>query len=64
MFVRVVELLHSLVRQHGEDMAAPGGPDEETWRRMSPRAKRLYWVAVLAIFGFIAFLWFKGLNVA
>jgi hypothetical protein len=30
-------------------MAAPGGPDEETWKAMSPLARRIYWLAVSAV---------------
>lgn len=40
-------------------MAAPGGPDEETWSKMSPRAKRIYWVAVGTVMVIILclFIW-------
>jgi len=34
-------------------MAAPGGPDEETWQRMSPGARKIYWVVMALVFGII-----------
>jgi hypothetical protein len=34
-------------------MAGQGGPDEETWRNMSPLAKRVYWVLVAVVAGSI-----------
>ena len=41
-------------------MAAPSGPDDETWRRMSPMAKKVYWICVALVFGWIAYLFFKS----
>jgi hypothetical protein len=35
-------------------MAAPG-PDAETYRKMSPLAKRIYWVFILAIASWIIY---------
>lgn len=29
-------------------MVAPGGPDEETWTKMSKGARRSYWMLVIA----------------
>lgn len=55
------------IEQHGptskfdagikRSMAAPGGPDDETWRRMSPRAKYVYWVLVVTVASWVAYLW-------
>jgi hypothetical protein len=28
---------------------ATGGPDEETWKNMSPLAKKIYWLAVVLV---------------
>lgn len=28
-------------------MIAPGGPDEETWSKMSKKSKRNYWIVSL-----------------
>lgn len=33
---------------------ATGGPDEETWKRMSPLAQKVYWTAVALLFGLMA----------
>ena len=30
---------------------ATGGPDEETWKNMSPLARKIYWVAVAVMAG-------------
>lgn len=38
-------------------MAAPGGPDDETWKRMSPTSKRIYWLFIALVGGWIAYLW-------
>ncbi|CAN5870012.1 hypothetical protein BH11PSE12_BH11PSE12_34850 [soil metagenome] len=27
-------------------MAVSGGPDEETWKKMSPNARKIYWILV------------------
>lgn len=27
-------------------MAGQGGPDEETWKKMSPTERRMYWIVV------------------
>lgn len=44
-------------------MAAPGGPDEETWNKMSPREKKSYWVVVVAFWLiFIGVLLYKFLR--
>lgn len=40
-------------------MAAPGGPDERTWKRMSPRARAIYWVLIALFWGLFAYLMFK-----
>jgi hypothetical protein len=40
-------------------VAAPGGPDEETWKRMSPRARRLYWIFIASIFALIGYGWIR-----
>ncbi len=29
-------------------MVAPGGPDEETWKKMGKDSKRNYWILVIA----------------
>lgn len=34
-------------------MAAPGGPDDETWKRMSPRERKIYWIVMAVVFGII-----------
>ena len=39
---------------------ATQGPDEEEWRRMSPLAKRIYWLCVALVFGLVAYLFFKA----
>ena len=36
-------------------MAAPGGPDDETWRQMSPLARRIYWAVVSLIAGLVLY---------
>lgn len=40
-------------------MVAPGGPDDETWKKMSPAAKRAYWIVTTAIVALIfgLFIW-------
>jgi hypothetical protein len=40
-------------------MAAPGGPDDDTWKRMSPSAKAVYWVLVALFCGLFAYLALK-----
>jgi hypothetical protein len=35
-------------------MAASGGPDDDTWKKMSPEARKAYWVCVVIVFGLIA----------
>jgi thiosulfate reductase cytochrome b subunit len=30
-------------------MAGQGGPDEETWKKMSPMEKKIYWAIVTVI---------------
>ena len=37
-------------------MAAPGGPDKETWEKMSPTARKIYWLFILSICGWIIYL--------
>jgi len=41
-------------------MAAPGGPDDETWRRMSPLAKKIYWIFIALVFSWIGYLFVFG----
>lgn len=38
-------------------MVAPCGPDDETWRRMGPRAKKVYWTFAALIAGWVVYLW-------
>ncbi|NKI96692.1 hypothetical protein FHT26_004653 [Rhizobacter sp. SG703] len=40
-------------------MAGPGGPDDGTWKRMTPTAKRVYWIFIAVVFGCIAYIWLK-----
>ena len=40
-------------------MAAPGGPDEETWRKMSPLARKIYWIFIATILGIILYLYLQ-----
>jgi hypothetical protein len=37
-------------------MAGQGGPDEETWKRMTPGQKRGYWISVIIVLGIIGIL--------
>ena len=37
-------------------MAGQGGPDEETWKRLTPGPKRGYWISVIIVFGVIGVL--------
>lgn len=30
-----------------------GGPDEETWKNMSPLARRIYWAGVAIVFSLL-----------
>lgn len=41
-------------------MAVSGGPDEETWKKMSPTAKRMYWICVGIVWFFIGGLFIYG----
>jgi hypothetical protein len=38
------------------NMAGQGGPDEETWNRITCRAKRIYWICIFLIFTIILIL--------
>jgi len=31
------------------NLAGQGGPDEETWKKMTPLAKRIYWLIVIVM---------------
>lgn len=37
-------------------MAGQGGPDEETWNKMTPGQKQGYWISVIAIAGIVLVL--------
>ena len=39
-------------------MAAPSGPDNQTWKRMTPTTKIIYWCFVIFAFSVIAYIWF------
>ncbi|CAJ0784374.1 hypothetical protein [Ralstonia chuxiongensis] len=38
-------------------MAALRGPDDETWKSMSPLARKVYWAVVLLASGTILVVW-------
>ncbi len=38
-------------------MAAFPGPDDETWKSMRPLTRKVYWAAVLLVFGAILVAW-------
>ena len=38
-------------------MAAPGGPDSDTWKKMSRRERAVYWVIVGSLATVIAVVW-------
>jgi hypothetical protein len=40
-------------------MAAPNGPDDETWKGMSKTARLIYWVVHAAITGWILYLFLR-----
>jgi hypothetical protein len=40
-------------------MAGQGGPDEETWKKMTPAERRAYWIAmglIVAVIGGLALI--------
>lgn len=37
-------------------MAGQGGPDEETWNRMTTGEKRAYWILVALVLGIVLVL--------
>ena len=38
-------------------MAAFPGPDDETWKSMSPLARKVYWAVILLVFGATLVVW-------
>jgi len=42
-------------------MAGQGGPDEETWKKMTPGQKRGYWISVVAVVSIILVLFIVSL---
>lgn len=42
-------------------MAAPGGPDKETWDKMSPSDRRIYRVFVIVVFSLVGAAIFRAL---
>ena len=42
-------------------MAGQGGPDEETWKKMTLGQKRGYWISVFAVAGIVLVLFIISL---
>jgi type II secretory pathway component PulM len=36
-------------------MVAPGGPDDETWKKMTPRDRRIYWILIAVVFSIVGY---------
>jgi hypothetical protein len=43
-------------------MAAPNGPDDETWKKMSTAEKRVHRVLNIVVFAIILYFVFKDLS--
>lgn len=39
-------------------MVAPGGPSDEVWKKMSRKARVVYWICVAIVFSWIGYLFF------
>lgn len=42
-------------------MAGQGGPDEETWKKMTPRQRRAYWSSVIIVVSFVLIMFIMSL---